>query len=77
MVMLYEFEITKIELPVLNFRVVCGKGFYVRSLVNDFGKALKAGAHLSSLCRTRIGNYNLSDAWQVEDFEKFILEQNS
>ena len=74
-VTLNEFEITRITLPEVDFRIVCGKGFYVRSLVNDLGKALKAGAHLSSLCRTRIGDYHLKDAWQVEDFTKFVREQ--
>lgn len=71
-VMLYEFEITGIEMPAVHFRIVCGKGFYVRSLVNDFGKALKNGAYLSTLCRTRIGDYHLKDAWQMEDFTKWV-----
>lgn len=74
-VTLNEFEITRIALPEVDFRIVCGKGFYVRSLAHDFGKALKAGAHLSSLCRTRIGEYQLKNAWQVEDFAKFVREQ--
>ncbi|HYV95439.1 MAG TPA: tRNA pseudouridine(55) synthase TruB [Chitinophagales bacterium] len=74
-VTLNEFEIMRISLPEVDFKIVCGKGFYVRSLVNDFGRALKAGAHLSSLCRTRIGDYHLKDAWQVEDFTKFVREQ--
>ena len=53
-----EFEITKIDLLTVHFRVVCSKGTYIRSLANDFGKALDCGAHLSSLRRTRIGNFN-------------------
>jgi len=73
-VTLNEFEITRIALPEVDFRIICGKGFYVRSLVHDFGRALNAGAHLSSLCRTRIGEYHLKDAWQVEDFTKFVRE---
>ncbi|MGB3077299.1 MAG: tRNA pseudouridine(55) synthase TruB [Chitinophagales bacterium] len=71
-VTLFEFEITGIELPAVHFRIVCGKGFYVRSLVNDFGKALNNGAYLSALCRTRIGNYHLKDAWKMDDFTKFV-----
>ena len=59
-------------MPAVHFRIVCGKGFYVRSLVNDFGKALKNGAYLSTLCRTRIGDYHLKDAWQMEDFTKWV-----
>ncbi len=62
-----EFEITKIDLPQIHFRVVCSKGTYIRSLANDFGKLLSVGAFLSSLCRTRIGTFKLSDAWQLDD----------
>ncbi len=56
------FEITAIQLPEVHFRVVCSKGTYIRSLVRDIGEALGVGAHLSQLCRTRIGMYQLSDA---------------
>src|SRR5687768_12345231 len=57
-----EFEITKVEMPVVHFRVVCSTGTYIRSLANDFGKALGCGAYLSSLCRTRIGNFALNNS---------------
>ncbi len=57
-----EFEITKIDLPRVWFRVVCGKGTYIRSLARDFGEALGVGGVLESLCRTRIGTYHLKDA---------------
>ena len=67
-----EFEITRIELPEVDFRVVCSKGTYIRSLVNDFGKALNNGAYLSKLTRTRSGNFNLNDAWEVADLVSFI-----
>jgi len=67
-----EFEITKIELPVVNFRVVCSTGTYIRSLASDFGKALGCGAYLSSLCRTRIGSFKLEDALTVEQFENTL-----
>lgn len=60
-----EFEITRIELPEVDFRVVCSKGTYIRSLVNDFGKALSNGAYLSQLRRTRSGNFNVNDAFEV------------
>jgi tRNA pseudouridine55 synthase len=72
---IFEFEITKIEMPQVYFRIVCGKGFYVRSLADDFGKALNNGAHLSSLRRTRIGPFQVGDAYQIDDFEKIILEE--
>ncbi len=65
-----EFEITRIALPELDFRVVCSKGTYIRSLIHDYGKALNSGAYLKTLCRTRIGDFSLSDArtpaeWQA------------
>jgi tRNA pseudouridine55 synthase len=61
-----EFEITKVELPLVNFRVVCTTGTYIRSLANDFGEAISCGAYLSSLCRTRIGEFKLEDAMTIE-----------
>lgn len=67
-----EFEITRIALPEVDFRVVCSKGTYIRSLARDFGLALNSGAHLTALCRTRIGDYKLSDAMSIEDFQKSV-----
>lgn len=69
---LKEFEITDIVMPIVHFRIVCGKGFYVRSLARDFGKALNSGAHLSALRRTRIGHYKVEDAWKIDDFVKAL-----
>lgn len=63
-----EFEITAIDLPKISFRVVCTKGTYIRSLVRDFGEVLNTGAYLSVLVRTRIGEFKLDNAWQMEDF---------
>ena len=71
-----EFEITGIELPVVHFRVVCSTGTYIRSLANDFGEKLGCGAYLSSLCRTRIGEFLLSDAITIEEFEKSIKQES-
>ena len=67
-----EFEITKIELPCIEFRIVCGKGTYIRSLAHDFGRSLNNGAHLSGLRRTKIGEFRIEDAISVLEFEKFI-----
>ncbi|OIR13325.1 tRNA pseudouridine synthase B [mine drainage metagenome] len=67
-----EFTITKIELPLVYFKVVCTTGTYIRSLANDFGAALNVGAHLSSLCRTRIGTFELKDALNINLFEEEI-----
>jgi tRNA pseudouridine55 synthase len=69
-----EFEITRIELPEIDFRVVCSKGTYIRSLVNDFGNALNNGAYLSRLRRTRSGNYLVADAWEVMELVNVIRE---
>jgi tRNA pseudouridine55 synthase len=62
-----EFEITSIELPDVHFRIVCTKGTYVRALARDFGQALQSGAHLIALRRTRIGEFKLSDAVELND----------
>lgn len=69
-----EFEITRIAMPEVDFRVVCSKGTYIRSLARDFGLALNSGGHLGALCRTRIGNYKLADAMSLETFEKTYAE---
>jgi tRNA pseudouridine55 synthase len=69
---IYEFEITKIEMPHVHFRVSCSKGTYIRSLAFDFGKALDSGGHLTQLRRTKIGNYDVEKAIQINDFEQSI-----
>ncbi len=72
-----EFEITGIEFPRVHFRIVCSKGTYIRSIARDFGLALNSGAHLTQLCRTRIGNFELKDALSPENFSKKISEDLS
>lgn len=62
-----EFEITSIKLPAVEFRVVCSKGTYIRSLARDLGESLGVGAYLSQLCRTRIGNFKLADAVTIDE----------
>ena len=71
-VIIKEFQITKIELPYLEFRIVCGKGTYIRSIAHDFGRSLNNGAHLSSLRRTKIGEFRVEDAIDVFEVEKLI-----
>lgn len=61
-VVIHEFDLTSIELPIVTFKVVCSTGTYIRSLANDFGKVIGCGGYLSSLRRTRIGEYNVNDA---------------
>ena len=63
-----DFEITKIELPIVHFRILCSKGTYIRSIANDFGKELQSGGHLSSLRRTKSGNFDQSEAISLESF---------
>ena len=75
---IHEFEITRIALPEVDFRVVCSKGTYIRSLAFDFGKALESGAHLTVLRRTKIGDYNVNDAMDITQFENsFGLDSTS
>lgn len=61
------FEITGIQLPEASFRIVCSKGTYIRSIARDFGNALGVGAYLTELCRTRIGEFRLEDALDVDE----------
>jgi tRNA pseudouridine55 synthase len=67
-----QFEITRIALPEIDFKIVCSKGTYIRSIARDLGLALDSGAHLAKLCRTKIGNYFLEDALSVEQFGKIV-----
>jgi tRNA pseudouridine55 synthase len=68
-----EFDITDVSLPILSFRVVCSTGTYIRSLANDFGEALGCGGYLSSLCRTRIGEFELKEAMTMHEFEESLI----
>ena len=63
------FELTRIALPEIDFRVVCSKGTYIRSLARDLGQALGCGAHLTRLVRTRIGEYRVEEAFSLEAIE--------
>ena len=63
-----EFEITNVDFPKVEFRVVCSKGTYIRSLAYDFGLALNSGAHLSALRRTKIGEFNVENGMTIDEF---------
>ena len=69
-----DFSIDTSAFPALTFNVTCSKGTYIRSLAHDFGKALNSGAHLSALCRERIGDFHLNQAMSVETFETQITK---
>lgn len=71
-----EIEILNFTLPELKIRVVCSKGTYIRALARDIGKALKSGAHLSALERTRIGDVKLESCWEVDDLLNYIEKEN-
>jgi tRNA pseudouridine55 synthase len=72
-----EFELTKIELPEVHFRVTCSTGTYIRSLAHDYGQALGCGAYLQELRRTKIGNFKADDAIDPEEWIKYLKEQKS
>ncbi len=74
---IFEFEITKIILPEVYFRVKVSKGTYIRSLAFDFGKALGSGAYLSSLKRTKIGNFSIENAVSHQKWIDEVIGQNS
>lgn len=76
MVVINSFEITRLALPLVYFKVVCETGTYIRSLANDFGEALGCGAYLSSLCRTRIGPFTIEDALAMEEFETSLRKDS-
>lgn len=69
-----DFKVSTERFPELDFEVTCSKGTYIRSLAHDFGKALGNGACLKSLRRTRIGDFKVEDAWQLDDLRIAIIE---
>lgn len=72
---IYQFDVKQINAKELDFRILCSKGTYIRSIAHDFGKKLNSGAHLSALRRTKIGEFNVADAFSPVEFED-LLTQN-
>ena len=70
-----EFEITRINMPEVEFRVLCSKGTYIRSLAHDFGQKLGCGAYLSALRRTKIGDYNVNNALHPKKFGALLATE--
>ncbi len=70
-----EIEILQFAPPLVELRIVCGKGTYIRSLANDIGKACGSGAYLSALRRTAIGDFRIEDAHKMEDLVAFLQEK--
>ena len=71
-VIVHSFDINAVNMPFVDFVVRCEKGTYIRSLANDLGKELGSGAYLTALRRTRIGEYHVKDAWQLNDLIETI-----
>ena len=69
-----EFEVTAVDLPLVYFRIVCSTGTYIRSVAFDLGNALRCGAYLSSLRRTRIGNFKVDESMTMEGFEAEVMK---
>ena len=70
---IFDFEIVKINMPNIDFEILCSKGTYIRSIANDFGKNLNCGAYLSNLKRTQIGDFKINDAYKVDEFiDKYL-----
>ena len=69
---IFDFKIPKIELPDVHFEVHCSKGTYIRSLAFDFGKNLNIGGYLKALRRSKIGDYPIENAWQLDDLIESI-----
>ncbi|MCF6268212.1 MAG: tRNA pseudouridine(55) synthase TruB [Melioribacteraceae bacterium] len=69
-VTIFDFEITRIELPEIDFRIKCSKGTYIRVIADDFGEKLNCGGYLKSLRREAIGEYNVADALSIDEFMK-------
>lgn len=76
-VTILQFELTRIALPLVDFKVLCTKGTYIRSLAHDFGKALNSGAHLAALCRTKVGHFDLQNAYEIPQLTGKIFETPS
>ena len=63
------------EAKQLTIRVVCSKGTYIRALARDIGEALRSGAHLTALRRTRVGEIQVEDCWTIEQFERDVNKE--
>ncbi len=74
---IHRFDVERVELPHVHFRITCTKGTYIRSIANDFGQRLQSGSHLSALCRTKSGDFKLEDAWKLDELIATIKLQKT
>jgi len=72
----HSFELTKVDLPEVEFKIVCSKGTYIRSIANDFGKLVNSGAYLSALRRTSSGDHDVVNAIDIEQFTSILMDEN-
>ena len=75
-VIIHSFEIVGYDAPYIQFKIVCGKGTYIRSIARDLGQALSCGAYMTELRRTRKGEFKIEDAYSIEQFEEMIKALN-
>ena len=73
---IFALELLECNIPLIQIRVCCSKGTYIRALARDIGAKLETGANLKELVRSRIGNFRIEDAIEIEDFEKMVLTGN-
>lgn len=73
-VFIRSFELTRIELPEVDFKIRCSKGTYIRSIANDFGKQLGCGGYLSKLRRTAIGTFRVENALQIDELAEYYKQ---
>ena len=71
-IVLPDDNVISIENLIVTFEIKCSKGTYIRSIANDLGKALNSGGYLTKLCRTAIGDYQLSKGFDIEQFTKIL-----
>jgi len=72
-----EMELLSYDMPEITIRVVCSKGTYIRALARDIGEALNSGAHLTRLCRTRVGTVTLEQCMEIEDIDQMLENSNN
>lgn len=70
-----QFQISRVDIPEVEFRIVCSKGTYIRALARDLGRGLGSGAHLTALRRTRSGNFHVEDALTMELLTAVLNQQ--
>lgn len=74
---IHEFEITQIDSPFVHFRIKCSKGTYIRTIANDFGESLGFGGYLHDLRRTKVGEFDIADAWQIDELVDHVKSNDA